>query len=84
MGAWSSVLDGFRAFLSVGSPVVIDGMTVHIGDVIHADINGAPVIPAAATAEAYGKPLAVREREETAFGKMRAPDMTFDKYLRSR
>lgn len=79
-----SPMHGRLRWLDVGSPVVIDGMTARTGDVIHADVNGALVIPPEAAPEAYDKALAVREREDTAFGKMRAPDMTFDKYLRSR
>src|SRR5688572_23949548 len=40
-----SPMHGRLRWLDVGSPVIVDGMTVKTGDVVHADINGALVIP---------------------------------------
>ena len=48
MPCWAAGLTpmhGRLRWLDVGSPVVIDGMTVRPGDIIHADVNGAIVIP---------------------------------------
>jgi len=40
-----SPMHGRLRWLRAGSPVVIDGMTVRTGDIIHADVNGVLCIP---------------------------------------
>ena len=70
-------------WLDVGSPNVIDGMTVRTGDVVHADVNGALVIPPELADQVYEKALQVREREGKMFERYRAPDFTIDKWLAS-
>jgi regulator of RNase E activity RraA len=68
----------------VNSPVVIDGMTVRPGDVIHADVNGALVIPPDVADQVYDQALAVRRKEQAMFDSLRSPGMTLDAYLASR
>jgi len=80
-GAGLSPMHGQLRWLDVGSPVVIDGMTVRSGDLIHADINGAIVIPASVADQVYDQAVAVRRFEQSFFAKLRAADMTIERYL---
>lgn len=78
-----SPMHGRLRWLDAGSPVVIDGMTVRTGDVIHADENGALVIPPEAVEGVYEQAQAVRAREAAMFAKLRQPGLTLDSYLQS-
>lgn len=82
-GAGVSPMHGRMRWLDVGSPVVIDGMLVRQGDIIHADINGAIVIPADVADQVYAQAATVRERERAFFARLRAPGMTLERHLRS-
>lgn len=79
-----SPMHGRLRWLDVGSPVVIDGMTVRTGDIIHADINGALCIPGEAADQVYDKAWAVRERESGLFAKWDRPAATLDDYFSGR
>ena len=70
-GTGLSPMHGRIRWLDVNSPVVIDGMTVRPGDVIHADINGALVIPPDVSDQVYDKVLLVQERERKLLAKLR-------------
>ena len=76
-----SAMHGQLRWLDVGSPVVIDGMTVRPGDIIHADVNGAIVIPPKVADQVYDKTAAFRVWEQGVFAKLHAPGMTIEKYL---
>ena len=76
-----SPMHGAMRWLDVNSPVVIDGMTVRPGDVIHADVNGTLCIPPAVADQVYDQAMAVRQREATLFARWRAADYTIEKYL---
>jgi regulator of RNase E activity RraA len=76
-----SPMHGRMRWLDVGSPVVIDGMTVNPGDVIHADPNGVLCIPRRLADRVHEKALEVRQRESAYFDQLRAPDMTVEKWL---
>ncbi|MBI5878521.1 MAG: hypothetical protein HZB53_12805 [Chloroflexi bacterium] len=79
-----SVMHGKMRWLDVGSPVMIDGMAVRNGDIIHADINGAFCMPPDLADKVYEQALDVRQREQTLFAKWRAPGYTLDDYLNDR
>ena len=79
-----SVMHGAMRWLDVGSPVVIDGMTVNPGDILHADVNGALCIPRDRADQVLGKALEVRQREQSLFARWRAPGYTLDDYLAGR
>ena len=79
-----SVMHGKMRWLDVGSPVMIDGMAVRNGDIIHADINGAFCMPPDAADKVYEKALDVRKREQTLFAKWRGTGYTLDDYLNDR
>jgi hypothetical protein len=82
-GAGLSPMHGTIRWLDTQSPVVIDGMTVRPGDVIHADENGALRFPAALAEQVYERALAVREKETRLFETLRTPGMTISRYLDS-
>jgi 4-hydroxy-4-methyl-2-oxoglutarate aldolase len=77
-----SPMHGIMTWLDVGSPVVIDGATVRTGDVVHADENGALVIPPEAADRVVDEAAAVRANEAALFARLRDPKMTIDRYLR--
>ena len=68
-GVGLSPMHGQMRWLDVNSPIVIDGMTVHPGDVVHADENGAIVIPREVADQVYDKAVAVQEAEQAMFTK---------------
>jgi 4-hydroxy-4-methyl-2-oxoglutarate aldolase len=74
-------MHGRLRWLDVGSPVVIDGMTVRTGDYIHADINGAVLIPPDVADQAYDKAMEVRNMEGAMFAKLRTPGYTIEKWF---
>jgi regulator of RNase E activity RraA len=74
-------MHGQLRWLDLNSTVVIDGMTVRPGDVIHADVNGSALIPREAADQVYDKALAVRKKEQGLFARWRAPGFTLDEYL---
>ena len=78
-----SPMHGQLRWLDIGNTVVIDGMTVKPGDILHADVNGVVTIPAEAADQVYDRASEVAQREAELFAKLRAPDMTLDKLLSS-
>ena len=78
-----SPMHGRLRWLDWGSPVVIDGMTVRTGDVIHADENGALCFPADLAEAVLERAGAVRDKETRMFETLRQPGMTIDRYRAS-
>lgn len=77
-------MHGRLRWLEINCPVVIDGMTVRPGDILHADANGVIVIPPEVADQVYEKALAVRQREAEMFAILRRPGMTLQEYLKIR
>lgn len=75
-----SPMHGKIRWLDINSPVVIDGVTIKTGDVIHADVNGALMIPATAADQVLEKALLVRQKEGALFAKLGQPGMTIEKH----
>lgn len=82
-GAGLSPLHGRLRWLDAGSPVVVDGMTVRQGDVIHADENGALCFPAELAGAVLEQAAVVRDKEARMFETLRQPGMGVDRYLAS-
>ncbi len=82
-GAGLSPMHGRLRWLDVNSPVVIDGMTVHPGDFLHADVNGVLVIPPEVADRVYDQALVVQEKEGAMFARLREPGLTLDALLGS-
>lgn len=74
-------MHGKIRWLDINSPVVIDGVTIKTGDVIHADINGALLIPATSADQVLSKALLVRQQESALFAKLGQPGMTIEKHF---
>jgi regulator of RNase E activity RraA len=79
-----SPMHGRIRWLDVNSPVVIDGMTVRPGDVVHADVNGCLVIPPDVADQVYAKAGEVQQKEGAMFATLRQPGMTLEAHLKSR
>jgi 4-hydroxy-4-methyl-2-oxoglutarate aldolase len=80
-GAGIAPMHGELRWLDVNSPVVIDGVTIRPGDFIHADVNGAIVIPPSVIDQAYDRAQGVRQMEQDLFKKWRSPEFSIDAYL---
>jgi 4-hydroxy-4-methyl-2-oxoglutarate aldolase len=65
-----SPMHGRIRWLEVNGPVVIDGMTVRPGDVIHADVNGALVIAPEMAHQVYEQGLIVQENERKRLARL--------------
>ena len=78
-----SPMHGTIRWLDIQTPVVIDGMAVRPGDVIHADENGALCIPPDLADQVYDQAVKVREKEAALFERLRAPGMTISRHLES-
>jgi len=78
-----SPMHGRMRWLDLNCTVVIDGMTVRPGDFVHADANGAIVIPSQVADQVYDKAMEVHTQEQAMFAKLRDPGMTLDAYLSS-
>ncbi len=76
-----SPMHGELRWLDLNTTVIIDGMTVRPGDILHADINGSVVIPHEIADRVPEQALAVRQKEQTLFAKWRSPSYTLDEYL---
>ncbi|TMC57955.1 MAG: RraA family protein [Chloroflexi bacterium] len=76
-----SPMHGQLRWLDLNSPIVIDGMTVRPGDIIHADVNGALLIPADVADQVYDQARRVRQHEQALFERWRAPQYTLADYL---
>lgn len=71
---------GFVHVVSLGEPVTIFGLTVHQGDLVHADRHGALVVPREVVdglAAAIGK---LRQTERLVLDPARAPGFDFDAF----
>ena len=73
-------MHGRLRWLDVDCTVVVDGMTVRPGDVIHADVNGAISIPVAALPGLAEGAAEVRQGEEERHAGWRKPGFTLDEY----
>jgi hypothetical protein len=79
-----SPMHGRMRWLDINVPVVVDGMTVRPGDILHADVNGVLAIPRDVAARAHEQATAVRDKEAALFATLRAPGLTLDEYLERR
>ncbi|MBV7335814.1 RraA family protein [Chloroflexi bacterium TSY] len=86
LACWAAGLapmHGTMRWLDFDLPVVVDGMTVRPGDFVHADVNGATVMPVSAVGQVYEQAIAVKERDRGFYAKMAEPG-ALDAFLSSR
>jgi regulator of RNase E activity RraA len=70
---------GFVRTLEVGAPVTVAGVTVHSGDLIHADQHGVLKVPLELAEELPAAVAAVEAFEQRVIAVTRAPDFSLDK-----
>ena len=68
------VAHGRPSIYDVGATVVIDGMEVHPGDLLHGDENGITVIPASIAPEVAAKAREHRDMEQERLKEILGPD----------
>lgn len=76
LACWAAGLapmHGTMRWLDFDLPVVVDGMTVHPGDFVHADVNGATVMPANAVEKVLEQAIAVTERDRKFYARLAEP-----------
>jgi 4-hydroxy-4-methyl-2-oxoglutarate aldolase len=70
------VARSYMRLVEVSTPVVIGGMTVADGDLVHGDEHGALAIPAAALPEILDKAALIRDEEQSVVQWARSDDFT--------
>jgi len=80
-GAGLSPMHGQMRWLDINGPVVVDGMTVNFGDIIHADENGAIVLPAQFADQVYDKAVMVVDEEKAKLAAMNVAGWTIEEHL---
>src|SRR2546422_2760525 len=65
-----------------GSPVALGGMTIHPGDLMHADKHGVLVIPREIASEIPGAAAKVAAREQRIIEHCQSPDFSLEKLKR--
>jgi 4-hydroxy-4-methyl-2-oxoglutarate aldolase len=68
------VAHGRPCIYDVGVPVVIDGMEVRPGDLLHGDENGITVIPAEIASQVAAKAIEHRDMEQARLREINGPD----------
>lgn len=71
-----SVSHAYAHVVEVGSPVVIGGLEVHTGDLLHADLHGVLSIPLEVAADLSSIVAAQKMQEQTIIGFCRSPGFT--------
>ncbi len=74
------VSHGFVHVVKVGAPVEMFGLTIHQGDLVHADRHGALVIPPDVLPMLEAAIETVVANEAIVLGPARAPDFSFEKF----
>lgn len=73
-GAGLVVAHGNPLIYDVGSEVVISGVTIRPGDLLHGDENGITVIPAEIADQVAKEAMKVRDREQQRLKEILSPD----------
>ena len=75
---------GQPRLLAVNVPVVIDGVPIQPGDLIHGDVNGVTLVPLSIAGQVAGAALQVREAEAQLMDYINGPDFSIDAYYKLR
>jgi len=78
----TTVSHGNPRFLRVGVPVVVDGLYIEPGDLIHCDPNGVLSVPLDIADKLPGEIEKVRAQEREALDFIKGPDFTLDAALK--
>ena len=74
--AGTTCAHGYSHILAVGIPVVVGGITVYPGDLLHADRNGVSTIPHAIASEVAGCCREFAAAEQLIFDYLKGPKIT--------
>jgi regulator of RNase E activity RraA len=72
---------GNPRLLQVNVPVVIDGLQIEPGDLLHGDLNGVVKIPAEIAAQTAEMALIIREEEATLVAYINSPDFSVEGFI---
>jgi regulator of RNase E activity RraA len=75
---------GQPRLLSVNVPVVIDGVPIQPGDLIHGDVNGVTLVPLSVAGQVAEAALQVRQAEAQLMDYINGPDFSIDGYYKLR
>jgi regulator of RNase E activity RraA len=75
---------GNPRLIDVGVPVVIDGVTIHPGDLLHGDANGVTAIPREIADQVYQAAMEVRADEAEVMAYIRSPEFKIEEFFRRR
>jgi regulator of RNase E activity RraA len=73
---------GTARFLEVNAPVVIDGVHIRPGDLLHGDVNGVTTIPLAIAAQVAAAAQRVRVKEAQVMEAARAGGLNVDDFVK--
>ena len=66
----------------MNGPVVIDGVTIQPGDLVHGDVNGVTLVPLAIAGQVADAAEEVRRVEAELMGYINGPDFSIDGFYR--
>ncbi len=75
---------GQPRLLAVNVPVVIDGVAIQPGDLLHGDVNGVTLVPLAIAGQVADAAQEVRRAEAELMGYINGPDFSIDGFYRLR
>ena len=78
----TSASHGIIRYRQIGAPVAIDGLLVHTGDLIHADVNGIITIPLDVAEKLPAEIEKVRADEREIMDTIDSPDFSLENALK--
>jgi regulator of RNase E activity RraA len=73
-----SVSHSYVHIVETGSPVQIDGLTIHSGDLLHGDLHGVQTIPSEIVGELPAVAAKITARERTLIALAQKPDVSVE------
>lgn len=80
--AGSTVSHGNPRLVRIGVPVVIDGLYVETGDIIHGDVNGIVKVPSDVADQLPALIDGIKEGEKETFAFLKGSEFNYDEALR--
>jgi regulator of RNase E activity RraA len=74
-----SVSHSYVHIVETGGPVVIDGLVIRSGDLLHGDLHGIQSVPREIAAEVPAVAARITAREQALIALCRSPDFTLEK-----
>jgi regulator of RNase E activity RraA len=74
-----TVSHSYVHIIETGTPVVIDGLAIRSGDILHGDVHGIQTVPREIAAELPAVAARLTAREQELISLCRSPDFTLEK-----